>query len=158
MDKLIIKVVPVPGIPEERSCGIIKFKIITPADVKMARTFYHQNILKEIPLQVIVEKWRKKKTRSQENLFHAIIREISGETGMDLDIVKEGIKQKYGRHMEWQGISFPVPSRNLNTLEYGRLIDGAILEAAEIGLNIRDYKNEWDQWKKNQEIKKNENV
>lgn len=156
MDRLIIKVIPVPGSPEERAEGILKVRIVTPADLKSARIFYKQNVPKDIPLQVIIEKWRKKRTRKQENLFHAILREISGETGMDLDILKEGIKQKYGRHMEWQGVSFPVPSRNLNTKEYGRLIDGAIVEAGELEINIRDYKNEWDQFKAEQERKNNE--
>jgi len=133
--------------------GTLRYQVVTPADVESARVFYSDKVKKVIPLQLTVEKWRRKHTKNQQGLLHAIIGEIAKETGMDGDLIKDGIKQQYGVKVEWKGARFPKRSRDMDVLEYGMLIDGAIAEAGEQGIDVRNYKHEWEEFKKNQREK-----
>lgn len=134
---------------DDFQAGVFQFKIVTPADIKSAKVFYSQNIKKQIPLMLTVEKWRMKHTKSQRGLLHAIIDEIAIHTGSDREFIKAGIKEHYGVKVEWKGTRFPKPSSDMNTVEYGMLIDGAIIEAGELGIELTSHKHEWEEYKKN---------
>lgn len=148
MSKLFIKVQPLPSSPEERADHIIKFKIGPYTDWKSAKDYYQKNINKQIDLELTLDKWRKIHTKSQRGLFHAVIKQISLFDGTDPEIIKEGIKRQYGVTTFWGKKEVPKPSRLQTTIEYSRLIDGAFLEAAEMGVEIKDLRHEFEEWKR----------
>lgn len=135
--------------------GVLRYKVVTPADIESARVFYTENMEKPVPLQLTVEKWRKKHTKGQRGLLHAIIGKIARETGMSKNKIKDGIKAQYGVKTEWKGVEFPKSSEDMNTVEYGMLIEGAIVEAGEQGIDVRNYKHEWEEYKRNEREKNN---
>lgn len=92
---------------------------------------------KDMPLRVELKQWHKERTLSQNSLFHAVVGEIAKETGMSPDIVKQGIKEQYGEKVPgWKGRMMPKPSHLCDTKEMGQLIDGAIYEAAFLGIDV----------------------
>jgi hypothetical protein len=99
---------------------------------------------------LILEKWYKKHTKKQRGLFHAIVDKIAIHSGMSDALIKEGIKEQYGVKIAWKDMSIPKPSSMMSTVEYNMLINGAIVEAADMGINVRDYRNEYEQLLKRQ--------
>lgn len=88
--------------------------------------------------------WRKDRTLPQNALFHAIVGEIAAETGMDFEIVKAGLKEQYCPKLAVPrsdgGMSLiPKPTHLLDTKEMGRIIDGALAEAAFLGINTQPF-------------------
>ncbi|MCF7945934.1 MAG: hypothetical protein K9L24_03680 [Spirochaetia bacterium] len=112
----------------------IKFEL-SPLDVPDVHEFFKHH--KDMPLRLELKRWRRERTLSQNSLFHAIIGEIAKNTGMCPEIVKQGIKEQYGEKVPgWKGRMMPKPSHLCNTKEMGQLIDGAIYEAAFLGIDV----------------------
>lgn len=80
-----------------------------------------------------------KKTRSLSSnaYFHAIIGEIARATGMDRELIKQGIKEQYGAKMAYNGRLVCKPSHLMDTQEFSELIRGAEIEATEAGVDLR---------------------
>lgn len=94
------------------------------------------------PFEVIVRDTKKHKTGDQRKLFHAIVSEIGLEVGEPAARIKTAIKADfYGvdsfviRGHTYLGIQSTEES---DRAEYSRLIDYAILWAAERGIIIQD--------------------
>lgn len=117
---------------------------IDPMDIPAVYLFAHQ--YKDVPWKVELKKWQRKRTLNQNSLFHAIVGEIAIHTGMDPELIKEGIKEQYGPQIiGWKGKTMAKPSSQCDTSEMGALIDGAILEAAELGIDVLYQKRQWDE-------------
>jgi hypothetical protein len=117
---------------------------INPFDIPFVYQFSQQH--KDTAWKIELRKWHRERTLNQNKLFHAIVGEIARETGMHPDLVKEGIKEQYGpKIIGWKGLTMSKPSSECDTLEMGSLIDGAILEAAELGVDVLYQKRQWDE-------------
>jgi hypothetical protein len=139
MNKLIFK-----GCQVETGSPSILSLDIDPIDIPFV--FQFTKLHKDIPLKVELRKWHRERTLSQNKLFHAVIGEIARNTGMHAELVKEGIKEQYGsKVIGWKGSTMPKPSSSCDTAEMGALIDGAILEAAELGIDVLYEKRLWDE-------------
>jgi hypothetical protein len=115
---------------------------IDPIDLPFVYQYAHR--FQDVPWKVELRKWHRERTLSQNSLFHAIVGEIARNTGMHPELVKEGIKEQYGpKMMGWKGSTMPKPSSDCDTVEMGSLIDGAILEAAELGIDVRYHAKLW---------------
>ena len=101
------------------------------------------------PYTLDIRPYRKPRTLPQNALLHAIIGEIGRNENMDPEMVKAGIKEQYGvRHrvqMRHGPVEVVKPSHLCDTREMGCLIDGAIYEAAYLGIDVLGYKTEWEQ-------------
>jgi hypothetical protein len=82
---------------------------------------------------VEIKKWRHRRTVQQNKYFHALIGEISKLTGMDRDLVKEGLKEAYGNKVPAFGHLVPIPSHLCDISDMQPLINGAEYELAEAG-------------------------
>lgn len=107
------------------------------------------------PYIVTVKEARPRRTLNQNALFHAIIGEISRDQGADFDLLKEGIKERYGvrERVTFGNKVYEVakPSHLCDTVEMGKLIDGALLEAAELGIDVLSYRVDWNEIRKRNE-------
>jgi len=101
------------------------------------------------PYTLDIRLFRKPRTLPQNALLHAIIGEIARSENMDTETVKAGIKEQYGVRQRVLLKDGPVeiakPSHLCDTREMGCLIDGAIYEAAYLGIDVMGYKTEWEQ-------------
>ena len=95
-------------------------------------------------LKVDLEKPYKSRTTgkgSQNNKFYALITEICKETGNDLEDVKDALKEKAikrgypYRVNKLTGRIRPYSTTEINTVEMSYLIEEAIQECAELGIN-----------------------
>ena len=78
---------------------------------------------------------------SQNNKFYALVTEICKETGNDLEDVKDALKERAIKRgypytvNKLTGRIRPASTTEVNTLEMGYLIDEAIQECCELGIN-----------------------
>ena len=95
-------------------------------------------------LKVDLQKPYKSRTTgkgSQNNKFYALITEICKETGNDLEDVKDALKEKAikrgypYRVNKLTGRIRPYSTTEINTVEMSYLIEEAIQECAELGIN-----------------------
>jgi len=80
-----------------------------------------------------------KKTRSLSSnaYFHALVGEIARATGMDRELIKQGIKEQYGAKMPYGGRLVCKPSHLMDSEEFSELIRGAEIEATDAGVDLR---------------------
>ena len=95
-------------------------------------------------LKVDLQKPYKSRTTgkgSQNNKFYALITEICKETGNDLEDVKDALKEKAikrgypYRVNKLTGRIRPYSTTEINTVEMSYLIEEAIQECSELGIN-----------------------
>ena len=88
---------------------------------------------------------------SQNNKFYALVTEICKETGNDLEDVKDALKERAIKRgypytvNKLTGRIRPASTTEVNTLEMGYLIEEAIQECCELGINpdlLEGVKNE----------------
>jgi hypothetical protein len=78
---------------------------------------------------------------SQNNKFYALVTEICKETGNDIEDVKDALKERAIKRgypykiNKLTGRIRPASTTEVNTLEMGYLIEEAIQECAELGIN-----------------------
>jgi hypothetical protein len=83
---------------------------------------------------VEIREWRPRRSLNQNALFHALCAEISRLTGMDRELVKQGIKEVYGpKTPGLHGRMMVKPSHLCDKLEMADLIMGAEVELTEAG-------------------------
>lgn len=82
---------------------------------------------------VEVRKWKPRRSLSQNAYFHALCAEIARLTGMDKDLIKEGLKEQYGVKIMYNGTRVNKPSHLMDKVEISDLIRGAEIELAETG-------------------------
>ena len=95
--------------------------------------YIQDNKLFDEYLAVEIHKWKPRRSLPQNALFHALCSEISRLTGMDADLIKEGIKDQYGPRMRWHDRLVVKPSHLCDAEEMGELIRGAEVELADAG-------------------------
>jgi len=147
MSRLILKVLPIPSSAEEKRDNIIKYQIVTQADQKSARVFYTLNIKKAIPLMVQIEKWYQHRTLKQNSFLHIVLRRIAVDQNDNIDMLKQGIIEAVGIRIKYKDKEILKPIENYNSWEYNRIIERAINEAAEVGIDVKKEKIEYEQWK-----------
>ena len=82
---------------------------------------------------------------SQNNKFYALVTEICKETGNDLEDVKDALKERAIKRgypytvNKLTGRIRPASTTEVNTLEMSYLIEEAIQECAELGINPDNY-------------------
>ena len=95
-------------------------------------------------LKVDLQKPYKSRTTgkgSQNNKFYALVTEICKETGNDIEDVKDALKEKAikrgypYRVNKLTGRLRPYSTTEINTVEMSYLIEEAIQECAELGIN-----------------------
>jgi hypothetical protein len=84
-------------------------------------------------LDITVKKWRPRRSLNQNALFHALCGEIARITGMDAELVKEGIKEQYGAKVKYHDRLVAKPSSMMDTGEMTELIRGAEIELIDAG-------------------------
>ena len=84
-----------------------------------------------------VKRWKPTRSLSSNAYLHAIIGEIASATGMDRELIKQGIKEQYGAKMAYNGRLVCKPSHLMDTEEFSELIRGAEIEATEAGVDLR---------------------
>lgn len=151
--KVVFKAVPMTSNAQEKREGIIKFQICTQDDRNSARAYYRKNIRKPIEVKIELEVWRKRRTMKQSGLLHAIIGEIAILQGVDKGIVKTGILEQYGVRIRYKDKVFAKPDGICTTAEMSKLIDGAIREACEQGIDMQTWKLEHEQFELNEKDK-----
>jgi hypothetical protein len=106
---------------------------------------------KETDFSIVLKKWYKRRTLSQNNLLHAIIAEISIASGTPPELIKEGLKDQYAVRIEvcvsGEFRMIPKPTKLCDTKEIALLIDGAVYEAAHIGVDLSKYIKDIERWK-----------
>lgn len=114
-----------------------------------------------IYLRVVFEIWYEHRTLKQNNIFHSIVRQIADATDMDMDLVKQGIKEVAVDAFDYPVIEIntsqgkkrkPLPSRRANTRQMSILIFAAFTEAAYQRVDVREEFFTYEEWikKKNQ--------
>lgn len=88
-------------------------------------------------LDVELRKHKKTRSLSSNAYLHAIIGEIARATGMDRELIKQGIKEQYGAKMAYNGRLVCKPSHLMDTEEFSELIRGAEVEASDAGVDLR---------------------
>jgi len=88
-------------------------------------------------VDVEIRKHRKTRSLSSNAYFHAIIGEIASATGMDRELIKQGIKEQYGAKMAYNGRLVCKPSHLMDSTEFSELIRGAEIEATDAGVDLR---------------------
>lgn len=103
-----------------------------------------------VDLTIEVKKYKPVRTLSQNAFFHKTVAYLAHELHMDAGLVKDGIKFLYGyQMMGLRNKLVPIPSHLCNSHEeMSVLIEGCFIEAGEQGIDMRDYINEWEQYKK----------
>ena len=124
---------------------------VTKHNIKPAIDVFHKNMQPGSPYTLTIKLYRKPRSLNQNSLFHAICSIIASETGMDASLIKEGVKEQYGIKervaLSMETLEVPKPSHLCDTQEMGLLIDGAIYEAAGLGIDVLIYQQEWEQLK-----------
>ena len=86
-------------------------------------------------VSVEIKKWRKARTQSQNAIFHALCADIARASGMNAELVKEGIKEQYGVKVEiiinGDRVKVCKPSHLCDVAEMAALISGAEMELVE---------------------------
>jgi hypothetical protein len=83
---------------------------------------------------VDINKWQPRRSLPQNALLHALCAEIARLTGMDRELVKQGIKEQYGPKVKGlHGKLYPKPSHLCDKMEMADLIMGAEVELSESG-------------------------
>ena len=82
---------------------------------------------------VEIDKWKPRRSLSSNAMFHALCGEIARLTGMDRELVKEGIKEQYGPRMKYHDRMVVKPSHLCDTGEMTELIRGAEIELLDAG-------------------------
>ena len=122
---------------------------VTKHNIKPAVDVFHKNMQPESPYTLTIKLYRKPRSLNQNSLFHAICSIIASETGMDASLIKEGVKEQYGIKervaLAKEVLEVPKPSHLCDTQEMSLLIDGAIYEAAGLGIDVLIYQQEWEQ-------------
>ena len=99
-------------------------------------------------LKVDLQKPYKSRTTgkgSQNNKFYALITEICKETGNDIEDVKDALKEKAikrgypYRVNKLTGRLRPYSTTEINTVEMSYLIEEAIQECSELGINPENF-------------------
>lgn len=92
---------------------------------------------------VEIKRWYKPRSLNQNSLFHAIVSRICREDGDDLEMLKEGIKERFKVPIRQlvgeEVVEIPKPSHLCDTAEMNKYIDGAMLVAAERGIDTTEY-------------------
>lgn len=94
-------------------------------------------------LDVEIKKHREKRSLSANAYFHVLCNKISAETGESEDAVKRRLVVSYG------ALARDKESHKMDSKEFARLVDGAIEEAKELGIQtdtpeqLARYKEEW---------------
>lgn len=95
----------------------------------------------DAPLKITLSKWQRKRSLGQNSIFHAIVSEIARQTGMHPELIKQGLKEQYSPKIHgWKGELQPTPSSQCTVNEMTHLIEGAIAEAGELGIDVRHIK------------------
>ncbi len=104
-------------------------------------------------LTIEVKKYKPLRTLSQNAFFHKTVAYLAFKLGMDAEFVKEGIKDLYGYRMKvYQGSLIPKPSHLCNKFEeMNALIEGCFREAGEQQIDMRDYIQKWEEFKKDKD-------
>ena len=121
--------------------GVLVLEIETLSQGEVARWL---GLKKRGKLKIEMKEWRKDRTLPQNALFHAIVGEISAETGMDFELVKAALKEQYCPKLAMPLANgdvalVPKPTHLLDTREMGRVIDGALAEAAFLGIDTQPF-------------------
>lgn len=146
MDRLFLRVLPVKVNENQKRNHYLIFQIKTDRDYEKAKQYYIQHIHGQ-DILLLLEPWQYKSSKKQIDFLHVIIDIISKETYTPRALVKEGIKEKYYPRREYLGIRVITPTMMLTRREISTAITGAIIEAGELGINIDDYRKEWEKWK-----------
>ncbi len=98
-------------------------------------------VVKDISLgermTLILSPWKPKRSVNQNAYFHAICGEIARVTGMDRELVKQGLKEQYGARERWKDRLVAKPTHLMDKSEMAELIRGAEVEAGEAGVDLR---------------------
>jgi len=87
---------------------------------------------------VEITEWKPRRSLPQNALLHALCAEVARLTGMDRELVKQGIKEQYGPKIKGlHGKLYPKPSHLCDKLEMADLIMGAEVELSEAGGDFR---------------------
>jgi hypothetical protein len=109
-------------------------RVIT-IDTKSAAVIFSSDVARFDTGRYIVDirKWKPRRSLDQNAYFHALCGEIARLTGMDRDLIKEGLKEQYGVKVEYKGRRINRPSHLMDSAEIGDLIRGAEIELADAG-------------------------
>ena len=95
-------------------------------------------------LSVEVKKWKPIRTLTQNKFFHLLCQYLASELKMDMALVKEGIKERYGVRVKVFDKLVPKPSHLCNKFEeMSQLIEGVFIEAGEQGIDMTDWIKQW---------------
>jgi len=99
--------------------------------------------------------WERKRTLEQNALWHRILRDISQVLLMDIELIKQGIKElamsEYGYPPVINPITSresPKPSHLATVKEMAVLFDVAFIVGAENGVDLSEYMEDVKEWKK----------
>lgn len=92
-----------------------------------------------------------RRTLTQNAFIHLLFDWLGHNTGMDPDLVKEGILEKYGTRQDnpfLAGGKMVRRTRQYTVDEITPLVEGCFIEAAEAGVDVVAFIEEWERIKR----------
>jgi hypothetical protein len=127
----------------------------------VVKEFYRQNMkaLKDGRyVKVSLELWYRRRTLNQNSLWHKMLMDLSHKLYMDMDLIKEGIKElaaaEYGYPYIKNDITHtqsPKPSHKATVREMEILFNVTYIIAAENNVDLSLYQDEISDWRKKNE-------
>lgn len=149
MEKLTFKGLPVKtGSPDSLTFKIDNF------DIPLVRAFFKENIEDGFYLKLSLEKWRRGRTLKQNALWHKMLNVLSANLYMDMEIIKEGVKELSMREYGYPSIDNPVtssrsplPSHKANVKEMGILFDVTFVVAGDQNVDLSHFIQDVNDWR-----------
>ena len=105
------------------------------------------------PWDIVVKRWYKKRTLSQNALFHVVVDKLAWAIGMDASVVKEGIKDNVrSPKVVYRNKPVSKPTHLCNSQEMAEYIEIAIQEAAEHGVDVFEEYVGYQAWKEKEGV------
>ena len=131
--------IPTPDTKAASSAGVLILSMGNPELLER----WARGLKEGTKLRVEIVPYSPARSDPQNKLFHALVGEIARETGMDADLIKEGLKEQYCPQMAIpfgdRMATVPKPTHLLSVVEMKHLIDGTIAEAIEAGVDVSPF-------------------
>lgn len=100
------------------------------------RRLIDQVKLEELPFTLILEPYRRRKTVSQNNLWHGLLRQLANHTGHSMEEMKRYMEEEFGPVIEVNGRMVTKSSAEYTREELSEMIDRTYQVGAQAGAQL----------------------